>query len=36
MLGQKYDLADVHGVVRELTIDRLEHSVRLITDGDRP
>src|SRR5579864_3148472 len=34
MLGQKYELADMLGVVRNLPIDRLQHGMRFAADGD--
>src|SRR5580698_4945086 len=34
MLGDKYDLAHVIGIVSDLAIDRLKHGMRLATDGD--
>ena len=35
MLGEKYDLADVIGIVSKLAVDGLQHGVRFAPDGDR-
>lgn len=34
MLGEKYNLTDMIGIVRELPVDGLQHGVRFTTDGD--
>jgi hypothetical protein len=34
MLGQKNDLADVRGIVRQLPVDRLDDGVRLLPNED--
>jgi len=34
MLGEKYDLANVIGIVGKLPVDGLEHGVRFGPDGD--